>query len=920
MRLLASFLGIFFLSLAATTVSDAQTGTIAGLVVDSETGETLIGVNVVIDGTSFGTTTDLDGRYSLQRIAAGSHDLAFSFIGYDRLVVRGVQVRAGGVVEISVSLEPEALGLGEVIVEARAVLDNDAALVRLQARAPVIMDGISSAQIRRSPDSNSGDALRRVTGVSIFGGKFAFVRGLPERYSGTMLNGTPAASTEPDRRAFAYDMIPANLLENIVVIKSATPDLPGDFSGGMLQLNTISFPDRFTASVSYAGSVTPGVSFEPFVHSTRGKWDFLGFDDGTRKLPSAFPKANLNTISVDSLSAMQGDLVAMLPNNWSLSQRKAPINHSLSLSAGDAMSIGGMQVGLVGALLYRSTYDTRGIHRRALEDGADNLRFDLYGSQYRYNVNWGGLLNLSVRPSAHHSFGIKNFYSRMADDSFTDLEGMNWESNFDQYMVAMHYLARDVYTGQLTGEHFFPLAGQGRGIQVRWDGYYNNTRRNEPDYRRLTYNRNAGEDEDRFAAVFGDVREATGGRFYSDLDERSAGAVLHVTVPVMGMRVSTGGLLDRREREFQTRLIGAATPRRGFDFALLRMPLDAIFDPANFHANGFSITESRIASSYNASQDISAGYVMVDTPVSPISRRIRLVGGVRVEHAEQNVMLLRADSLRVNRPDTDFLPSVNLTYRLSDQTNVRFAYSRNVNRPELREISPYSYYDFETQTTFYGNENLVRSTIQNFDARVETFPGMGQMLSASAFYKHFRDPIEAAVVSGSSLGADRTMVNSEQATNYGVELEARYGIGFLASRLAASSVVGNYTRVWSEVSNTPTPGFVSRDGRALQGQAPYVVNLGLNLVEASSRTSLSVLYNRIGPRIAEVSSGFEADILEEPRDILDVVITQPIRARYELRFAARDVLGGDQTFSQDGVVVRSNERFATYSLGVSLRF
>jgi outer membrane receptor protein involved in Fe transport len=284
------------------------------------------------------------------------------------------------------------------------------------------------------------------------------------------------------------------------------------------------------------------------------------------------------------------------------------------------------------------------------------------------------------------------------------------------------------------------------------------------------------------------------------------------------------------------------------------------------------------------------------------------------------VMLLRADSLRVNRPDTDFLPSVNLTYRLSDQTNVRFAYSRNVNRPELREISPYSYYDFETQTTFYGNENLVRSTIQNFDARVETFPGMGQMLSASAFYKHFRDPIEAAVVSGSSLGADRTMVNSEQATNYGVELEARYGIGFLASRLAASSVVGNYTRVWSEVSNTPTPGFVSRDGRALQGQAPYVVNLGLNLVEATSRTSLSVLYNRIGPRIAEVSSGFEADILEEPRDILDVVITQPIRARYELRFAARDVLGGDQTFSQDGVVVRSNERFATYSLGVSLRF
>jgi outer membrane receptor protein involved in Fe transport len=898
----------------------AQNGGVSGLVVDAETGETLIGVNVVLKESTNGTTTDLDGRYQLSGMRPGLYDLSFSFIGYDRLTVTNVEVSAGKLTSLDVALEPEALGLGEVVVEARAVLDNDAALIRMQARSPVIMDGISSAQIRRSPDSNSGDALRRVTGVSIFGGKFAYVRGLPERYSGTMLNGAPAASTEPDRRAFAYDMIPANLLENIIVIKSATPDLPGDFAGGMLQLNTISFPDRFTASVSYSGSVTPGVSFAPFVHSERGKWDFLGFDDGTRKLSSAFPKTNLNAIPSDSLLGMQGDLVAMLPNNWSSYQRTAPINHSLSLSAGDAATIAGMQVGLVGALLYRSTYDTRGIHRRALEDGVDNLRFDLYGNQYRYNVNWGGLLNLSVRPSPHHSFGLKNFYSRIADDSYTDLEGMNWESNFDQYMVAMHYLSRDVYTGQVTGEHYFPLTGQGRGVQVRWDAFYSNTRRNEPDYRRLTYNRNAGEDEDRFAAIFGDVREATGGRFFSDLNERAVGAVAHVTVPVRGMRVSTGGLLDRRDREYQTRLIGASTPRRGFDFTLLRKPLEEIFDPANFHGNGFSITESRIASSYTARQSVSAGYVMLDAPLSLVSNRLRLVGGVRVEHAEQNVTLLRADSLQVVRPDTDILPSANLTLRVSDQTNVRLAYSRNVNRPELREISPHSYYDFETQTTFYGNENLVRSTIQNFDLRFETFPGLGQMLSASLFYKHFRDPIEAAVVSGTSLGADRTMVNSERATNYGVELEGRYGLGFIGSRFSASSLQANYTRVWSEVSNTPAPGFVSRDGRPLQGQAPYVVNLGLNLVEPSLKTSLSVLYNRIGPRIAEVSSGFEADIIEEPRDVLDVVITQPLGSRYEVRLAARDVIGGAQTFTQDGVLVRSNERFATYSLGVSLRF
>jgi outer membrane receptor protein involved in Fe transport len=911
---------LFALSLLLSFHAHAQHGSISGLVIDAETGETLIGVNVVIDGTTSGTTTDLDGRFRLDRLRAGEYHLLFSFIGYDRTTVRGVDVASGGSVEVNVALEPEALGLGEVVVEARAVLDNDAALVRMQARSPMIMDGISNAQIRRSPDSNSGGALRRVTGVSVMDGKFAYVRGLPERYSGTMLNGTPAASTEPDRRAFAYDMIPANLLENIVVVKSATPDLPGDFSGGMLQLNTVSFPDRFTGSVSYSGSVTPGVSFEPFLHSTRGKWDFLGFDDGTRKLPTNFPKANLSLLSNDSLAILQEDLVSMLPNNWSLSTRSAPINHSLSASVGDSRYIGKTEVGLVAALLYRSSYDTRGIHRRALEDGAENLRFDLHGRQYRYNVNWGGLLNFSVRPSTNHSFSFKNFYSRVADDSVTDLEGINWESNFDQYMVAMHYLSRDVYTGQLTGEHFFPFQTGGRGLQVRWDAYFNNSRRDEPDYRRLTYNRNAGEEEDRFAAIFGDVREATGGRFYSELDEQASGAVLHVTVPIASMKLSTGGLVDRKHRDYATRLIGAATPRRGFDFTLLRQPIENIFSAENFREGGFHITESRLAASYNASQDVYAGYVMADMPLTPISRRIRFVGGVRLEHADQRVLLLRGDSTEIGRPITDLLPSANLTYRLTETTNIRAAYGRNINRPELREVSPHSYYDFETQTTFYGNAELRRATINNYDLRIETYPGLGELMSVSLFYKSFRDPIEAAVVSGTSLGADRTMENSERAVNYGVEVEARRSLRNVHALLGSSSIQANYTRVWSEVSNPTRPGIISRDGRPLQGQAPYVVNVGLNLATMTTQSSLSILYNRIGPRIAEVSSGFEADIVEEPRDIIDLVLSQPLRSRYELRFAARDILGSDQTFTQDGVVVRSNERFATFSLGLSLRF
>ncbi|MFN3597490.1 MAG: TonB-dependent receptor domain-containing protein, partial [Rubricoccaceae bacterium] len=741
-------LALAALAAPAALAQTAPTATLTGIVVDAQTGETLIGVNVLVLETSTGATTDLDGRYTL-RLPAGTYTLQVSYTGYDRQTVQGVTLAAGERTSLDIALTPTSFGLGEVVVTAQALQGNtEAGLLALQSRAPAILDGISAQQIRRAPDANSGEALRRVTGVSVAGGRFAFVRGMPERYSGTLLNGAPVASTEPDRRAFSYDLIPSNLLESLLVTKTATPDMPGDFAGGVLVLNTVDFPERPTASLSFGSGVTPGVTGQAFQFSVRGGGDLLGLDDGTRSLPRDFPQTNLARLSRAELEAMQPQLVQALPNNWQQRNSTVALPSSFALSGGSSALVGRTRVGAVAALTYRNSFSATNIIRREIEID-DFFRFDYTGRQSALNVAWGGLFNATVRPSNFHSVSFKNLYSRTADDEFTTLTGLNTESSQEQQRTAMRFLSRDVYSGQLIGDHFFPGV-LGQGLQLRWDASRAFVSRDEPDYRQILYVRNEGSDGPFVASIPRDVRLGSGGRFYSSMDEGAWGGALRLTVPTPDVRFTAGASAEIRDRDFRSRLIGPATTPRT-DVRLLELPIDQIFRPENFGPNGFILTESGTGSgSYEAQQDILAGFAMVDWTLAPITRKLRFVGGLRAEQGNQLLSgtTFQGAQLDVERREFDWLPSANLTYSFSPRTNARVAYSRTINRPELRELFPYAYYDFETQTTIYGDENLRQASIQNFDARLETYPGAGQMLSASVFYKRFVDAIERVVVSG----------------------------------------------------------------------------------------------------------------------------------------------------------------------------
>ena len=904
--------------LSAGAAQAQATATVVGTLLDAETSETLIGATVAVSGTGTGTSTDIDGNYRLS-LAPGTYTLAFSYIGYDAQTVENVVLAAGETVRFDRQLVLASAGLGEVVVQAEAVVaeNTDQSVLSVQARAPVILDGISAQQIRRSPDANSGEALRRVTGVTVTGGKFVTIRGVPDRYNGTLLNGSPVPSTEPDRRAFSYDLIPSNLLANVFVAKSATPDLPGDFAGGILQLNTVDFPETFTATAN----VTFGIN------NATGSTILSG---SASSLPQGLPE-NIGVSGVTD--AQRAQFGRDLGNGFTLASETGSVRPNVSVSMGGSQQTSIGRIGAIGALAYRSGYSFNDATRREFEATGES-RFDLVGVQAGYGETAGGLLNLAWRPTPLNSLSFKNFYNQTSEEDVTQLNGRRASDlGADVQQTAVRHSERSLYSGQLQGQHFFPSLSR---AEVGWTLFGARTTRDEPDYRRLTYFRPTDSPTDPFRLLIGPtVSIGNGGRFFSDLTENSTGGLLDASTFLGDARVKTGLWVERRDRDFTSRLVAATQPLRDFDFALLELPMDQIFAPENFGrrntpgcenggrgCEGFLLNELQNGGgTYTASQDVTAGYLMVDTPVSPITRRLRFVGGLRVERSVQRLesTTFQRDSLSIRSPYTSLLPSVNLAYDLGRRTNLRFAYSRNLNRPELRELAPFQYYDFELQTTIYGNDSLRQASINNFDLRLETFPGPGQLLSASLFYKRFNDPIERAIVPGAALNAERTFVNADYANNYGFELEARYGLGFVANLLNQSSVVVNYTRIESNVNQPGTTLAAERTGRPLQGQAPYVINLGLNLVSERFGTSFSALYNRLGSRIIEVSSLLQSDVIEAPRDLIDLSLSQPVLGRYDLRFNVRDLLGQNQNSLQGTDIIRADLRGRSISFGVSAR-
>ena len=923
---------ILLLALVFTSVSAyaQDIGKVQGIVVDAETGEPLIGANVVIkDETGvpiYGTSTDLDGRFVLSA-PTGTHNVEFSYISYATKTVTGVEVKTDDPASINISLPPEAMQADEIVVTAKAVQDSEVSMLGIQQKAPVVTDGISAELMSRAASSDAGDALKRVTGITVVGDKYVYVRGLGERYSNTHVNGADIPSPEPNKRVVPMDIFPAGLLENIQVSKTFSPDQPGDFSGGSVQIKTRDFPSGFTFSVSTSAGYHSQTSFKEIQTYDGGSRDFLGIDDGTRALPDMIktqaadqPIRKRGRFSTTGFTAEEVQQFGhAFANVWQPTTRTAPVNQGYSISIGNAIGGGDRELGYVFSFTYDNSFNNRNESWNSYRLTTDASGQQVLSAFSTYDVNsstnnilWGLLFNSSLRLSPLHKISLKTLFNRNTDNEARTYTGYNSDRSTDLRDFRLRFVERGIFSGQLSGEHHF---GWLLNSNIDWLYSLSKATRDEPDNREVLYEDRNGE------WTFFDITQS-GSRFFFDLVDNAQSGKIDWTIPFTGFnslssKIKLGGKTLSKDRTFDARRFRFEQSSGIHRHVDLTLDPEEIFVPENIAPGRFELSETtRNVDNYSASQKTWAAYAMTDLQ---FSGQWRFVGGVRVEKSRQTLTAFdpfstTATPTEVILDNTDLLPGLNLVYKLNDRTNFRTAYSRTLARPDFRELAPFEFVDFIGGRAVSGNPELQRSSIDNFDFRFEMFPRLGELVAISAFYKKFHDPIEQIIRPTAQLSV--TFQNAKGANNYGVEFEFRRRLDALSPSLEPLSINTNVTLVKSQIEIDSSVGVQTSSERALQGQSPYAINMTLGYDKSEQGFQANLLYNVFGRRISEVGALGLPDVFEQPRHQLDFNMKQKF-AQFTLKVSAKNLLDSTTLYKQLEESFREYKSGRSFSLGIS---
>ncbi len=894
------------------TLATAQgTGRLVGRVLDADGGIPISGARLEIVGTTLKATSTVDGRYAFQAAPAGTHALRVTMIGYGPKTVTGIVITADGVTEQDVSLAAAAVELQELTVTAAAEQGSVNSALDEQRNSVAIVNAISAEQIARSPDGDAAAAVQRVSGATVQDGKYVFVRGLGDRYTQASLNGARIPSPEPEKKVVPLDLFPSSLLSGITTSKTFTPDQPGDFSGASVNIKTRDFPGKGFLGVSVSGGYNDAVTGKELGFAPSESGDWLAFGATDRKLPSAFDGVDFSK----PLSAGQTNaLVNSWRDVWSPTLKSGRPNGSLGLSLGGNLPTGGTGLTYVLSGTYSNTNEVRADEVRALaatvnSGQAEELeRFE--GSTGRNSVLWGGIANFSTTLGTHTSISLNNTYNRTMDNEGRRETGTSENYNVPLLVLRTRYVQRNVYSSQLTLHHDV----MGGRLGIDWGGTLSGVRRIEPDRSEFVYSLENGTPEWFGFSNEGAVR--TYGNLVEDAREAHADLTWSLGSPSDNRRIRFGGLYRSTDRDAENRV---------FSVSLMRpLPGDgANGSPEEIFGGQFSsgdedyfrLVTLSAGGSYGATERLAAGYAML---MMPLGGAFDVVAGARLEHDRIEVASVSTvGQTALASPEfTDVLPSVALTWRAGADMNVRLSGTQTLSRPEYRELSPILYREVLGGDNVKGNENLTRSLIQNYDLRWEWYPRRGEIVSLAVFAKKFDKPIERIYV-GTSGTRIISYVNAKAANNYGVEAEVRKGLDLLTGSLANFSVFANATVMKSEIELDPAAGAFTNANRKMVGQAPYVVNAGLTWTHPSGSASATVLYNRVGERIVEAGQTPLPDVIEQPRNVLDVSLRLPIAGSLSTRIDAKNLLDAAYLVTQGGVTRESYRAGRVFAVGFS---
>ncbi len=930
------------LNFAAASEKDLRSA-IFGTVVDAQSGDALPGVNVIIEGTTMGAATDLDGNYRIKNIPTGTYIIISSMIGYSRTRVENVALSTDKPLKLDFSLNVEALQGEEVVLEVEALRNSEVTLLKDRQKASAVSDAISAETMSKSGAGDAAAAMGRVTGASVVDGKYVYMRGLGERYGTTNLNGAEVPSPDPDKKAVQMDLFPSNLLDNIVTVKTATPDKPGNFAGGYVDIGTKSFPDYFSMSFSTSTSYNSNTSLQD---------GFLTTPDGAREVPALvadpdYKIPDLGSAFTNAEMATELDRATKAFNSvMSPTLKQAPVNQGYSFSIANQYELFGRPVGFISSVSYNNNhsaynsgvsarYNLTGNVEQTKKLNNDFLLDDQSGSN---ELNWGGLANLAFKPGDNHELSV-NFMMNHGEESSSrfmfgsfprDLTG-----NATYETRVLRYVERDLKTLQFRGEHLLQAAGN---TQIDWKVSIADSRQDEPDLRFFTDNYTIQERNGRIDTNYTIQRSIYPAptRYFRELTEDNIDAKIDLTKPFKQWggypaKLKVGGAYLTKDRAFIERRFEIRQDAARYDGDAL-----GFFQPENmginedrsterfFRFNNYVIDATQLSSNYTGEQSVAAGYLMLDLP---ITQRLRMIGGARLETTSFDVVSQDSTKERGELSEKDILPSANFVYNLNNDMNLRLAYGRTLARPTFRELAPYASFEFVNDFIFVGNPNLQRTLIDNFDLRWETFSGVGEIYAISAYYKRFQNPIER-VINPIAANPEVQYRNIDFATVYGAEFELRKNLEFLGGKFRNFQAGGNLSLVHSKVNIASDELEAIRAvdpeapaSRPLAGQSDYVFNANLSYDNLESSTSIGVYYNLFGDRLSEVSTGGTPDVYERARGLLDFVASQKVWRGLSLKFSAKNLLNSSvkksHLFFAEEYIVSQYFRGRTFSFSTT---
>jgi TonB-dependent receptor len=910
----------------------AQKGTIAGKIIDAKLADVLIGVTVRLDEGAGGAITDFDGNYTIANVPVGKHKITINYTGYASKTIEEIDVKNGEATTVDIAMEDAAAtSIAEVVIVARASRESQSALTILQKASPTIGDGISSETIKRTPDRTTGDVIRRVSGASIQDGKFAVIRGLNDRYNIAMLNGALLSSTEPDRKAFSFDLFPSSMLDNLVIVKTASADLPAEFAGGAILVTTKDIPEASFLQANVSGGYNSVTTFKPFLSGENGGSDWLGHDDGSRALPEAFPAtADFKAQTKDERYRTS----TLFNNDWAIIEKSsARPNMGFQISGGYVTDPA--KKNQFGATLGVSYSNNNRLQNGMRSDfDITNKLFDFNDKQFKNNVLWGALFNTALKINKKHKIGLQATYSTNTDNIISDRSGYDYEQQRKVTSTAIEYTENHLLTSRLYGEHQLSP----KGMRLSWGGGLNRSTRDVPSLRRMFYFKNFEDTLDvtiPFQAYvpFGSADPYRSGRFYSALEENTYNSNVDLTIPFLignqKQSVKIGGLYQKRDRSFDARVMGFVLgnyPK--FDYSYLNLPQEQIFATEHIGETGFIMDDiTNPSDGYTGQSNLKAGYVLLD---NKIADRLRISWGARVENFRQQVQSAQYSGtpLTVDTTITALLPSFNMTYSISEKQQLRFSGSKTVCRAEFRELAPFSFFDFYLNANVVGNPDLTQGSIYNADVRYEVYPGQNQLLSVSLFYKKFKNPIEFTFAAASAGTRTFSFNNVASAKNYGAEIELRKNLDFIGAENLVFFSNASFIRSSIDLSK----GVSYFDStRSLQGQSPYIINAGLTYNMTKIGLSTTLIYNVIGDRVAQVGTVGYGDIYERHRNLLDFSVNKRLGKHGEVKLTWGDILRPEFVYYQDNNashkyeagtdnVIQRLRYGSTITLGLGYRF